>query len=187
LNLICVGTDKLDGLAAKLLDARSDFGVQLDSLADLVSFGVAPAALYVSFYSHFGVFVLCAIWLCAAAIRLARFNVSAPAPFYRGTPSTMAAGMALTALLVGDKYHRSEFVPVVLVLGAIGMLSPLKVPKLGRTKHLVTTILVAALALTGVAFGLLRIYPEYLFGGGLLWLIVSFVFTARREPPPSAT
>jgi phosphatidylserine synthase len=178
-NLICVGTDKLDGLTAKLLDARSDFGVQLDSLADLVSFGVAPAVLFLSSFQHPWVFALCAIWLCAAAIRLARFNVSEPAPYYRGTPSTMAAGMALTALLVGEKYHKSEFVPAILLLGAIGMLSPLKVPKVGRTKHLVTTILVAALAVVGVACGLLRIYPEYLLGGGVLWLIISIVFHLR--------
>ena len=155
--------------------------MQLDSLADLVSFGVAPAALYMSFYSHFWVFALCAIWLCAAAIRLARFNVTAPAPFYRGTPSTMAAGMALTALLVGDKYHRAEFVPAILVVGAAGMLSPLKVPKLGRTKHLVTTIVVAGLALVGVAFGLLRMCPEYLFGGGVLWLLISFGYHLRAD------
>src|SRR5579859_4659851 len=50
LAILCMGTDKLDGLLASTLRASSEFGVQLDSLADLVAFGVAPAAIFYSYY-----------------------------------------------------------------------------------------------------------------------------------------
>src|SRR5579872_4109643 len=50
LAVVCMITDKLDGLLAKALGGSSGFGVELDSLADLVAFGVAPAAIYYAFF-----------------------------------------------------------------------------------------------------------------------------------------
>jgi CDP-diacylglycerol--serine O-phosphatidyltransferase len=192
-NLICVGTDKLDGAAAKMLNAGSNFGMQLDSLADLLSFGVAPSTLMLAYYGPrwpaIPLFVLCAVWLIAVALRLARFNVAGPQDHYRGTPSTMAAGMLLTAFLTVMKYAGSnqrwrvlpldtrawiDWVPLLLVAGAAGMLLPLKVPKLGRTRNQLANIILFLMVAAGLAFGLLRLMPEYLFFCGLVWLAVSF-------------
>jgi CDP-diacylglycerol---serine O-phosphatidyltransferase len=186
-NLLCVGTDKLDGAAAKWLDAGSAFGVQLDSLADLVSFGVAPAALLYAFYSARGwpelpLSALCALWVIAAALRLARFNLLPAAPEYRGTPSTMAAGMLLTGFLAALKYAVAvDGVPLFLVVGAAGMLSPLRVPKLGKTRHTATSGILLLLVVSGLVCGVLRIYPEFLFACGVIWLGVSLYKEIRRS------
>ena len=67
--------DVLDGLVAKLLNQTSEFGAQLDSLADLVSFGVAPFVLLTAYY-HKGWFVpIAALVPICGALRLARYNV----------------------------------------------------------------------------------------------------------------
>ena len=73
--------DALDGYVARMSRATSDFGAQLDSLCDLVTFGVAPAFLLVKLcpsftYAHSrGVWILAAAFMACAALRLARFNV----------------------------------------------------------------------------------------------------------------
>lgn len=71
--------DLLDGMLARLTHGQSLFGVELDSLSDIVSFGVAPAFLvYVLFLEPAGTFglIIAALPILCAAVRLARFNVS---------------------------------------------------------------------------------------------------------------
>lgn len=81
--------DGLDGLAARALNVASDFGRQLDSLADVVSFGVAPAYIY-ALLTPDPTNWMCKIvpWLIviAGTIRLAYFNVSEPKNYFRGLP-----------------------------------------------------------------------------------------------------
>jgi CDP-diacylglycerol---serine O-phosphatidyltransferase len=104
--------DSLDGRVARLTGTNTEFGVQFDSLADVVSFGIAPALLAYSWgvshlpnldsdggvqqIAHFGwwfclAFVVCCAW------RLARFNVQGMAPggskYFVGLPTPAAAGM----------------------------------------------------------------------------------------------
>lgn len=79
--LISALCDGLDGKVARLTNTASDFGVQYDSLADLVAFGVAPAVTtYLWILQDFGRLGLMAAFLIVAcgALRLARFNVAAP-------------------------------------------------------------------------------------------------------------
>ncbi len=94
--------DALDGHVARLVKATSDFGAQLDSLCDLVTFGVAPAFLMVKMCPDFAYFHREAIWVIAAAfpacaaMRLARFNVETDDDddhmSFVGLPSPAAAG-----------------------------------------------------------------------------------------------
>ena len=104
--------DGVDGRLARYFRATSKFGAELDSLADFVNFGVAPAMfLYVwrlDELSSFG-------WICAlvlaicTGLRLARFNAAldgAPAPaytynFFTGVPAPAGAGVALFPLFLG--------------------------------------------------------------------------------------
>lgn len=96
--------DTLDGRVARLSNTGSRFGAELDSLVDVISFGVAPALLmYFLEFSNAGRFgwVLCYLYVMAAAIRLARFNVIAAqggkgTSWFTGLPSP-AAGMTLAA------------------------------------------------------------------------------------------
>ena len=90
--------DALDGSVARLTHTQSSFGVQLDSLCDLVSFGVAPAILIYNFALHdftrLG-FCVCFIYVACGALRLARFNVQTSlgkaSGNFTGIPIPMAA------------------------------------------------------------------------------------------------
>src|SRR5216117_2511253 len=112
--------DSLDGRLARLLGANTDFGVQFDSLADVVSFGVAPAVLAFAWgvrslaiagtqrgelLSDMG-WVCCLGFLVCCAWRLARFNVQGMAPgsskYFIGMPTPAAAGM-IAAIVHGFK------------------------------------------------------------------------------------
>jgi CDP-diacylglycerol---serine O-phosphatidyltransferase len=218
-GLICLFTDKLDGFLASALKAGSAFGVQLDSLADLLAFGVVPSTILFAFFSTrpelgwttggglLALRVLCAGWVIAAAVRLARFNVAAargPIVHYTGTPSTMAAGLVLALFLTCLKYadprlsapetHDSwrwlggfradglvRWVPLALVAGGAGMLSPLRVPKLGRTRRRSTDVLLLAAVVFGYGVGLARRLPEYLFLGGMVYLGVCVAYHLRTR------
>ena len=92
--------DALDGHVARLSRSTSDFGGQLDSLCDVVSFGVAPGFLLVKMcptftYSHDKVWIIAASFAACAALRLARFNVEATQDddhlHFSGLPSPAAA------------------------------------------------------------------------------------------------
>jgi CDP-diacylglycerol---serine O-phosphatidyltransferase len=112
--------DSLDGRLARLLKATTDFGVQFDSLADVVSFGIAPAILAYAWglrglpgyngwaFREIGQlgWVCCLAFLICCAWRLARFNVQGMAPgaskYFVGMPTPAAAGM-IAALVHGFK------------------------------------------------------------------------------------
>ncbi len=99
--------DAFDGRVARLTRTQSDFGVELDSLADVISFGVAPAILvYKWALAGMGTagIAICSIYAACGAIRLARFNVlahheSGTQRYFVGLPIPLAAGM-LVALVV---------------------------------------------------------------------------------------
>ncbi len=92
--------DALDGHVARLSRTTSDFGAQLDSLCDVVSFGVAPGFLLVKMcptftYSHDKIWIIAAAFAACAALRLARFNVETTEDddhmHFNGLPSPAAA------------------------------------------------------------------------------------------------
>jgi CDP-diacylglycerol--serine O-phosphatidyltransferase len=112
--------DSLDGRIARLTGTNTEFGVQFDSLADVVSFGIAPAvlayawgfrsvaptnAINVEQLGQFG-WILCLAFLICCAWRLARFNVQGMAPgsskFFVGMPTPAAAGV-IASLVHGYK------------------------------------------------------------------------------------
>ena len=96
--------DMLDGRVARLTNTTSKFGVEYDSLCDLVSFGVAPALiLYYSALKPFGRLgiVAAVIFALCGALRLARFNVLAsvlPKSYFQGLPIPMASITLCTSL-----------------------------------------------------------------------------------------
>ncbi len=95
--------DGLDGYVARLTRVSSDFGAQLDSLCDVVSFGVAPGFLLVKMCPQFtyghprAVWVIAAAYAACAALRLARFNVETSDDddhlYFSGLPSPAAAAV----------------------------------------------------------------------------------------------
>ena len=199
--------DMLDGRVARLSGTGTRFGAELDSLVDVISFGVAPALLmYFLDFSNAGRFawILCYIYVVAVALRLARFNVlSAGKPstgWFTGLPSP-AAGMTLAvyypfsqtnwyraSLAYLDLQH--EGLVVLMLLLAVLMVSNVKYPKFPpigvRSRKGIFGLIVHVVILLG---GL--IVPEYfLFPLGLFYVALGIVratvlgLMERPEPVP---
>lgn len=146
--------DGLDGRAARYFKVSSDFGKELDSLCDLVSFGVAPAILAYSFllkdFDKLGYLVAAAFATCGA-LRLARFNVNASVVkgYFMGLPIP-AAGCALaTFVMLGIKPSGWTFPFMVLVFAYL-MVSTVKYPDFkgkGEKIRIVPVIIALAIGL----------------------------------------
>ena len=111
--------DGCDGRVARLTRTQSDFGVQLDSLADIVTFGVAPAILLHEWalapFGVAGVFVA-GVFASCGALRLARFNVMAgkeegPNAYFTGLPIPLAAGMVVALVIAATRAPEPAAVP----------------------------------------------------------------------------
>jgi CDP-diacylglycerol--serine O-phosphatidyltransferase len=130
--------DGLDGRVARMTNTQSDFGVQYDSLSDMVSFGVAPAVVAYGWgVSSLGKLGLAAAFVYAscAALRLARFNVQASSSdgkVFTGLPSPVAA--ALVAGFVWSVYDLSTSLwlsslgAVITAIAGLLMVSNFKYP-----------------------------------------------------------
>ena len=180
---IAVILDGLDGRVARLAKVSSDFGVQLDSLADVISFGIAPAVLVYSWglvdfgrFARFSAFV----FLICGVMRLARFNIHiGELKHFAGLPIPAAAGfIAATVHFFPGPPANSLFKPALVgatYLTALLMISTIRYPSLkqldlGQGKsHLV--ILTLALLVAGVFFfsryALLILAYSYLLSGPL--------------------
>jgi CDP-diacylglycerol--serine O-phosphatidyltransferase len=118
--IYAVLTDRLDGLVARAVKGTSDLGMQLDSFADFLNFGIAPAFLVLRYLSsrpdlpyaegtwHIALFLVCSTWLLAAVFRLARYNIQSddatPTKIFFGFPTTLAGGTLAIWFLVFLKY-----------------------------------------------------------------------------------
>lgn len=123
--------DLLDGRVARITKTQSAFGLQLDSLADVISFGVAPALLVYQWVLHrHGLLGLLASFsfVACAAIRLARFNVLttsssgapiAPGKYMVGLPSPPASGVLISLVVANhaleDAFSDPRYSPFILV------------------------------------------------------------------------
>ncbi|MGY1782998.1 CDP-diacylglycerol--serine O-phosphatidyltransferase [Geodermatophilus sp. SYSU D01036] len=173
--------DITDGAVARLVGAVSAFGLQFDSLADLVSFGLAPALLAFTLFSEgrdewdpLG-WVVCFLWVACAAIRLARFNTTidptADKRYFTGMPSPGAAGVVLASVFAfGDQMQGRDRLWVLLIVAvpALLMVSTIRFrsfrslvsPKSGRPYGLVAAAvaLVAGFATVPVVTGCVLAY-----------------------------
>jgi CDP-diacylglycerol--serine O-phosphatidyltransferase len=177
--------DITDGAVARLVGAVTPFGLQFDSLADLVSFGLAPALLAFTLFSQgrdewdpLG-WIVCFLWVACAAIRLARFNTTidptADKRYFTGMPSPGAAGVVLASVFAfGEQMQGRDRLWVLLVVAVPALLMVSNVrfrsfrslvsPKSGRPYGLVVTalLLVVGFAVAPVVTGCLLAYG-YLF------------------------
>jgi CDP-diacylglycerol--serine O-phosphatidyltransferase len=132
LILVSVVLDGLDGKVARRLDATSNFGKELDSLADLVSFGVAPAILVYAFILQpdLGIagLLMAVFFALCGAVRLARFNALNITTYFLGVPITAAGGIMALVILIGSQLPGWIFALMTLSLAFL-MVSTIKVPK----------------------------------------------------------
>lgn len=134
--LVAMIFDSMDGRVARLTRATSAFGVEYDSLSDLLSFGVAPALVtYLWCLEPFGRIGWLAsfLYVVCAALRLARFNVlsnSVPKRYFQGLPSPLAAATVATAVIfyneMGLKFAKDTYILAVTFILASLMISTVR-------------------------------------------------------------
>ena len=165
--------DWLDGRIARLIKGTSEVGKELDSLADVISFGVAPAfIMYFWKLNELGRFgwLLCLIYVSCVALRLARFNVNSNQEpswrdnFFEGVPSPAGGILVLTPLIVSVTsfdyiaLNYDIIVPACFIIISLLLIS--KFPSYSFKKIIVQRKATIFLLFGIVLFlGLLLIYP----------------------------
>ncbi len=195
--------DGFDGRVARLTKTQSQFGVELDSLADVMSFGVAPALLVYKWalapLGMLGVFLSFAFAACGA-LRLARFNVLAQRAshsggsgrFFIGLPIPLAAGVIVSVVIAhhgaqGGYLAASARVPVAVLVVVLSLLMVSTV-RYRTFKDLRISVrsagLLALLALGGVVVGT-QLHPAFVvasyFAAYLLFGLLESVFILRTH------
>ena len=125
LIVVAAFLDYSDGLIARRLKQANEFGKQLDSLADAVSFGAAPAALALGVQNDLPALAGAIVFVCAGIFRLARFNLQSEKGFYYGLPIPAAALVAVAAALFAP-----HAVAMALLALALLMVSGFKLKKM---------------------------------------------------------
>lgn len=182
-SLLVVGAmvaDGLDGRVARFFKVSSDFGKELDSLCDLVSFGVAPAVLSYLFYlkdfAIIGQLAAVAFAVCGA-LRLARFNVNTTVVkgYFMGLPIPAAGCVVATFILLGFKPEGYWF-PLFVLLFAYLMVSTVHYPDFkgkGERVKIVPLVLSVLLGLGILFFN----YQAFLFAFFLAYAFLGMINT----------
>lgn len=181
LLLGCVFFDGLDGTLARRWGVSTPFGVQMDSLADMCSFGMAtPVLAYLWLEGSSPLYVVaaaCALMGGCAAIRLARFNISPKdGVFFSGVPTTIAAGIVVVFTLVLPDPMTLPGPMILLPLVGMGVVALLMVSSFPYVKlqrffgfpmWLWSIPIIVAYFNTAAAFALLVV--TYLLSGPFTW------------------
>ena len=130
LIILAAVLDRADGILARRCNATSAFGKEFDSLADLVSFGVAPAAL--SYSAMLGKWnaaglVCFALFTLCGAFRLARFNIAGNPSFFQGVPITIAGSVLAVVVILAPSPAVISTSSVIL---SLAMVSSIRIPKI---------------------------------------------------------
>lgn len=186
LSCLC---DALDGPVARKTGSATKFGVEYDSLVDLVSFGVAPALLAYMWalkgYGRFG-WLAAFLYVACGALRLARFNVqkdTVQKKQFLGMPIPMAAMAVASSVLFFNDFHLEEqvvrvFVPVLMFVLAFLMVSPVRYNSTKEAAFLrtrpfetvVALLLLAVIVLLQPSISLFVIAMAYMISGPLRYL-----------------
>jgi CDP-diacylglycerol--serine O-phosphatidyltransferase len=205
--------DLLDGRIARMTRTQSAFGLQLDSLADVISFGIAPSLLmykWTLFRLPGGEFIAF-LFAAAGAVRLARFNVISssetgtpvkPGKYITGLPTPPAAGVLISLLLanyavegaLGDEKYAVSVAVATVVLSLL-MVSNVNFRSFKDLKFNWATAVLVLFAISSSALVWSYAKPHFV----LLWLLSCYVVIAlvealraialnlrRRDPEPAS-
>lgn len=119
LVLLAMVLDTADGLAARMLNVKSELGKQLDSLSDLISFGVAPAFLYYTLFTDTESLLACVFYILSGLFRLGKFNTAAYSTDFNGLPIPAAAGIVsgYVLLYAFDAPASPDILPLLAIIG----------------------------------------------------------------------
>jgi CDP-diacylglycerol--serine O-phosphatidyltransferase len=172
----CVVFDGIDGALARKLGVASPFGAQMDSLADMCSFGLAAPVVVYAALAHTvptaAAAIACMLVAGCAAIRLARFNVSPKdGKFFSGVPTTMAAAVLAVTVLIGIPIPGIALLAGVALL-AFAMVSSFPYAKLARLLKLPPWLWLAPIVGTLIDARLTFVFvvAAYLISGPVMWL-----------------
>tara|TARA_R110000868_G_scaffold410505_4_gene698870 strand:+ start:116404 stop:117177 length:774 start_codon:yes stop_codon:yes gene_type:complete len=189
--------DGFDGRVARLTGTESAFGAELDSLADMVSFGIAPALVSYSWalhYLHKPGWLAAFVFVACAAMRLARFNTQigvASKKYFQGLPSPAAAGVLASLVWLCESYHITMTFDLALVVGLITALTGLLMVSRVRyysfkelnVKNKVPFImmLLVLLVVVAVVSAPVTVLFIFFFGYAISGLFISLFYTMRRR------
>lgn len=208
LILLSAVFDALDGPIARITRSASSFGLQFDSLADVVAFGVAPAWLMLSKLRKIGDSVelsnlapnlalgACSIYVVCGAIRLARFNIQVSKEerkYFTGLPIPGAAGVVVSSFLFIETYLRESrnlhfLILVLMVCLAVLMVSTIPFPKvfsLLKAKQGSASVLIALVFLAALVLIFWSHLPVLLATGFILYVALSVLNWMRKRPVPT--
>jgi CDP-diacylglycerol--serine O-phosphatidyltransferase len=187
--------DVIDGMLARMLKATSEFGAQLDSLSDFMSFGVAPGFIvYLWGFKNFGFFgwYSIIIYILCIVIRLARFNADITLNkikyewqkmFFIGMPSTIAGALVMLPIILElsdfnlQITHNNLYItayPIFIGLLAVSKIPTFSIKKIKIRKDFLSAIMLA----TGFTTILLITYP---------WTIIPFILAMYLLSIPVST
>jgi len=211
--IVAAVLDTMDGKVARLLGADSKFGAQLDSLADLVSFGIAPTVLVYTWTLHQAGgagWTIALIYCACCAIRLARFNIETvdaedqheANKHFTGVPTPAAACMILLTMLLSFQFKGTEAGALLAnpilngaIVSTVALLMVSRLPTLSfKNFHLPRKLRVlAGLAALGIVT-LAVLWPWATLSAGLILYIATLPLGARprsegrlfrHRPPPA--
>jgi CDP-diacylglycerol--serine O-phosphatidyltransferase len=193
--------DVLDGLVARFLKSSSDFGVELDSLSDVISFGAAPSFLLYSIHfkdmNSYGI-IASSMIMVFAAIRLARFNITLVGyekDKFSGLP-TPAAAMTVIAYIyfyhnkVLDKEMSNIFINVIALGVSLLMVSRFKYPAFPKLTPnnirknplpFILIIIAAIISLVTKGYAIFILCVLFIFGGMVWSVVLQFSRKKKQE------
>ena len=194
--IICAAIfDMLDGKLARMFGVAGAFGAQLDSLADLVSFGIAPGVLvylWTLYHARGAGWAFALVFCAASAVRLARFNVedaerdpeTPPPSHFTGLPTPAAACLILLPMVLAFQFKESTFSHPWLSAAMIALMSWLmvsRVPTLSLKQIQVPyPFRKAAIGFGGILLALAIVWPWATLTVGLLIYLVTIPVMASQ-------
>lgn len=194
--LLSMVLDGLDGRVARLTNTASKFGIEFDSLADIVAFGVAPALLLYFFvgyeYGRYGS-VVSALFVVLGAVRLARFNitVSDEPNFFIGLPIPSAAAIVVLWILVAENSSNTIFLEhgyvflLIAFIISILMVSNIRYHNFKKLKwnlkSFILLLIILALVFAGREYSLCALMSAYILYGIIRWIFILFKFVIFRK------
>lgn len=160
LVVIGMALDGLDGRTARYFHAETEFGKELDSLSDIVTFGVTPAFIMYNVilqYEGWVGMVIAVLFPVAGALRLARFNIQKTSTkYFVGLPITAAGGVLATLALYRNLLEPAAVIlPVGMILLSILMVSRVRYPNFKKVAFPRSAIIVVPLLVLAV-YGIFR-------------------------------
>ncbi len=174
LILLAVIADGADGAFARYTGTGT-LGANLDSLADVIAFGVAPATVAFVFLDSQAAWVFSGFFLVCGILRLARFNVSGKKDGFEGIPITSGGFTVALFLLIRDYVQYFKYVfPLLLILVSLLMVSTISYPKIKSPIVLAPLGILLAIDIAGFYLGyadIVKLVSLLLFALALVFIL----------------